>query len=608
MARRRWNAGFNLVEIMITLTLVALLTTTLITFVNDFEDKTKIARARADMMRLGQQALLAESQMGQQISTASAGSSEVVTMLLDWIVEMPPVDPWGNRFVVSADGTAVRSSTQGTAYVLDPSYGRFLCAGPDGLVQTRLGSKLSDFDNDIVVEFRQQPWVAFSFTPTGSTDGRIWVSRADGTALAQVFPHPSYMGGGMGVSGVSFSPDGSRWVGLETDGSGSATAYLVAGFCDAENPRILRLPAGGYDENGVFNAGFTGMPNINTAPFFTPDGTQVVYIAPTGAIVIWNLISNEKRLLVPFGAFLAPNLGSYPDSTGRIIHVSRQRSYYWHPGYASQYDETQAIAVAPDGKIAVGLYQAPHAGREGIYVLLPGGQGQRRIKDGTGDVWLPLFWIDSENLIYYAIIGSNIHFRRISQNGTFDIPLFNATATGSKITGLEPRLPAISPDGSLLAFVHTAAFDGKILFTNGAGYLKGDPVQTNFQFPTPPITHQEFLFSADGGSMFAARQHGGSPGSGITEIHFRRDQPGLAPLVRTPLFNDTFESTPARMALSPNGTMIATVSAPAPIPVPPRQGVLVFPLLGPHGAAMTISTTQPLYNPRNHPNIAWIEN
>jgi prepilin-type N-terminal cleavage/methylation domain-containing protein len=599
--RGRLSQGFNLVEIMITLTLVALLTTTLITFVNDFDDKTKVARARADMMRMGQQAVMAESQVGQQLSTASASGSQVMTMLLDWIVELPDFDPWGNRFMVSSDGTVVSSETQGAAYILDPSYGRMLCAGPDGVINTKLGASAADRDNDIVVEFRQQPWMVYSFTPNGSTDGKIWVARADGTAIEQVFPHSTYNGGVGGVQSVSFSPDGSRWVGVETDGGGTVTNRFVHGFSDPENPRVQKNPS----DIAII---------VNATPFFAPDGKQVLFVTGGGGLGLWNPPLGSQVTLLQDGSMTNPAQHYFPDWKGRIIHASRQRSYLWHPSYvAASPEQSQAVAVSSDGKVAVGWYM--NVGRPGIYLLLPGGQSKRLLKPkgGDGTIWLPLFWVDNQNLIYYAFAGTNIAIRRISQDGRFDIPLYNATDTNFSFGGLPPTIPSISPDGRYLAFVHTADRKGKVIRTDGGGFLKGTRALSEFQVPYTPINSQEFLFSVDGGSLYGAQVHGGS--SGIFQLNLDLGNPtgGITP--SNPTFNLDFSTTPSRMAMNPNGTLIAVVSAPTSangaipgVAAPPEQGVFVFPLLGPTGAKVTVTTTEPVHSgaKRNLPNIAWI--
>lgn len=596
MARLR--SGFNLVEIMITLTLIALLTTTLINFVNDFDDKTKVTKARNDLTRLAQQAVLAESKAGTQLSSSSASGSELTTLLLDWIVALPDYDPWGNRFMVSPSGAVTRTTTQGMAYILDPSFGRMICAGPDGVVNTQLGREPSDNDNDIVVEFRQQPWVAYSYTPSvGGNEGEIWVARTDGTQKARVLPNSNPGGGGgKGAMNVTFSPDGARWCGVETSG-GAPTGKLICGQNSPQNPVVQEVddPLGGETATNVA---------AHSYPFFTPDGNHVMWInANDKSLRICNLVVLSTSqiatvLVMPAGSMPDEEAPDYSDSEGRIVHVSKERSYYFR---IRQSDPTKSIgiAVSADGKIAASWYGG---GQDGIYLALPSGKNRRRLRASIspGQMWLPLFWEDTQNLIYYAQTAGKIQIRRVGQDGRFDLPLFNHVA--ANLGPSTPYTPSISRDGTQMAFFYAPTIM-RIVRTDGAGWLKN--VATNSETAiTNPVLFQEQIWSTDMSRLFVAHEYGG--GSGIQEVIFDMDQPAANVTGGNPGLNSTFHATPGRMALSPSGLLFASIQAPglpdgAPATPP---GVRIFPLLGPAGASMTISTTAP--NPGNTVNIAWI--
>ena len=292
MSRRHAaRRGFNLVEILITLTLVALLTTSLINFVNDFDDKTKVARARSDLARIAQQAVMAESRSGTKMTTDSIGMTGMVTMLADYLVELPAFDPWGNRYWVSADGSVITSRSQGVAYLIDPAFGRIISAGPDGIVNTDIGSGVSDTDNDIVVEFRRQPWVTYSYQASGGV-GEVWVARIDGSINEKVLPHPTFESGATGVKNVTYSPDGTRFCGVG-DGGGSANK-IVCGNTSPQNPDAFALG----DPTQIPAPGANNVDD-STFPLFMPDGNQVLWINSDASLRIGNLLTRETFVLLP---------------------------------------------------------------------------------------------------------------------------------------------------------------------------------------------------------------------------------------------------------------------------------------------------------------------
>ncbi len=592
---RRQIDGFNLVEILITLTLIALLTTTLIGFVNDFDDRTKVARARSDLMRLSQQAAYAESKAGLQIATGSAATSSIMTLLRDFIVEIPDYDPWGNRYVVSNNGTVVRSGTAGVAYIVDPSFGRMICAGPDGFVNTQLGSGVSDRDNDIVVEFRRQPWVAYSYTPNGGSIGEIWIARVDGTRQGRVMPNPKFDAGGTGVVNVTFSPDGSRWCGVESPSGGR----LLCGNTTPENPAVQDVSTFTQLSTG---GGSMSLAN-NTYPLFFPDGNQVIWINTDGSLRLANLIGETRTILLPLGSMNQDTDTDLTDSISRILHVSKERSYYWRPN-GGDGQLSISIAVSADGKVAVNYYPAPDA--SGIYLLLPGSNAQRLLKkasdisDSTFN-WAPLFWEDTNDLIYWGKAPANqSRFRRIAQDGRFDIPLHPDSAA---LSTLDPVVPSISPDGDRMTFLYTGSNDAKVLRTDGGGFVKGSRGQFRM---TGVVATQEALWKRDGTGFYLMAPHGGS--SGIQEVLYGFDTPSLDMSIAAPPGNDDFNITPARAAMSAIDLLIAVVESPDH--GSDEDGVFLYPVLGPQSARVTISTTAAAAsgsNP-NRPNVVWVEN
>lgn len=592
LASRR---GFNLVEILITLTLVALLTTSLINFVNDFDDKTKVARARSDLARIAQQAVMSESTSGQKMTTDSIGMSGMVTMLADYLVELPSFDPWGNRYWVSADGTVITSRTQGVAYLIDPAFGRIICAGPDGIVNTDIGSGVSDTDNDIVVEFRRQPWVAYSYQASGGL-GEVWVARIDGTVNEKVLPHPTLDSAGTGVKNVTFSPSGGRFCGVS---EGTTVGKIVCGNTSPQNPDAFIMT----DPTATPEIPLPGANSVDesTFPMFMPDGNQVLWINNgDNSLRIGNLLTRASFILLPTGMNTDAAV-SLTDAGGRLVQVSKERSVYWRmPGAANT---GIGISASSDGKIAVGWY--PATGKRGIFLVLPGNSTRRLLREPSVTPpidWQPMGWEDTNDLIYWGKSGTKNVVRRIAQDGRFDIPLYNSDT--QQVTGGNPVLPTISPDGDLLSFMHTTGppSDGKVLRTDGGGFLKGTaPVDSNYG-ANRPVRFSALMYGDDNDRLFYSAEYDGA--CGVREVDFRLTS-ALSPEDRVPLFNGTFPVTPARVAMGPNRLLVAAISSPDHLPNQP--GVFVYPLLGPDGSYIEVSDTTFAYGPSpNLPNVAWI--
>lgn len=597
MSRRHVaRRGFNLVEILITLTLVALLTTSLINFVNDFDDKTKVARARSDLARIAQQSVLAESRSGLKMTTDSIGMTGMVTMLADYLVELPSYDPWGNRYWVSEDGTVNTSQTQGVAYLIDPAFGRIISAGPDGIVNTDIGSGTSDTDNDIVVEFRRQPWVAYSFRPNGGAVGAIYVARIDGTNNQQVMPNPAAdplqgVDPATGVANVTFSPNGARFCGVGEGGAGAGN--IVCGNTSPQNPNAFAM---GNSAN-VSNATF---------PLFTPDGNQVLWIGNDRTLRIGSLLTKQSSVLLPDGMNLDSPV-AYTDTRGRLLQVTKQRSVYWRINGGANI--SIGIAASSDGKIAVGWYPTtPVGAKQGIFLVLPGSDTRRLLKEKSpvppsGFIdWLPVGWEDTNDLLYWGKKsgGKNI-LRRIAQDGRFDIPLFNPDTQA--VTGGDPVIPTLSPDGHLLIFIHGT--NGKVLRTDGGGFLKGTDSASSDFLSLLPVRFSPFLWSKENDRAYYSAEHAGQ--SGIREVDFKLKFPTEPIEDILPQYNQVFPVTPVRTALGPNGLLVAAISSPSHSPN--QEGVWVFPLLGPNGSYIEVSDSAFAMDPGNAnlPNVVWIE-
>ncbi len=603
--RIRQSAGFNLVEVLVTLTMVALLTTTLINFVNDYTDKAKLARARSDLMRLGQMASLAEQRSGKAIEIVtfpdgSVDMSRTLTPVTDYIVEIPSHDPWGNRFVVrevAGGGYEVHRSvddpslggadSEGVAYLLDGGFGRFLCAGPDGVVNTVLGAGKSDEDNDIVVEFRQQPWLAYA--GDFGTGGEVWLVRADGTRREPVTTS------GADVVNVQFSPDGSRFVGVSMP-----TQKLVWGNVSGWPSSAVRtIP------KLALEADYT-VANT-TYPLFFPDGNHILWITPSGALRVFDMFNDAVQEVVPSGGF-PQDQATWSDALGRIRHSSVERAYYWRADTAA--DDSIAIAVAPDGKIAYPNYNTPSGAADGIYLVLPDGTGRRRIRPGAESLpglrpWIPLFWIDTNTLVYYAKDDTGrISLRRVNQDGRFDIPLYPMP---SSLGPRDPLVPSISPAGDVIMFFHADGGLGKVVRTDGSGFYKArsdadlSALSSGFTLATF-LKYQEGIFAEDGKKFYVPTS---DTTISIYEIQLFPENPAQDVSAGSAGPNANFTVQPGAFDLSPDGSRFAVISDPSA--GGGDKGVYVFPLYGPSGSKLRVDDPTRPPPTGSHCAVTWID-
>ena len=153
-----------MIEILIALLIVGIITVTLMSFINDYTERYRITVAQTDLNRIAQAIQLSERSFEERVRTISEPGGSISTQLAAFLVEVPTEDPWGHRF--KKDGLEIlvvdRGDPEGQAYVVDEGVGRIMCAGPDAKFSTRLGQDPPDLNRDLIVNYRLQPWIAYS--------------------------------------------------------------------------------------------------------------------------------------------------------------------------------------------------------------------------------------------------------------------------------------------------------------------------------------------------------------------------------------------------------------------------------------------------------------
>ncbi len=535
------RSGFNLVEILVALVLVSLLSSIVIGLVSDYKDMVNTSVAESDLHTIAQMCALAESNAGTILTTVSVSGTSLSTVLDDYIISLPPADPWGHRFMVSADGTVVRSNTEGVAYIVDVGMGRVICAGPDGEVDTRIGAGPPS-DRDIVVVYRTEGWLFYNL------GGWIYTASSDGSMR----PVAVCSGTRMVVS-----PDRSRFLAVRNQ-------RIIWGEVD---PRAQ-----------VHEVTHPDLPLISdsTYPLWSPDSRMI--LVPQGDLYViyaGGFSSTVKRLTV--GAPLNTDDNSGTITSDRCTRCTRKGSWYFNPG-----TETY-MAVSPDGKIA---YTNKATGD--MEMILADGTGRRIIKKSpSGNPLRPLLWLGSDDLIYADDSWKRVW--RIKQDGTYDFPLLSSDLpTG--IGGISAV--SLSPDSRFLYFrlLGTSYKDSfRVVCTDGSGAVGGtNTVITGYELvSTPAVWIRDMLY-------LPVRKGGGTE-KGIQEARIEKDASLSYVINNVAVLADNATATdlvPYAWDVSCKGGLIALVSSSSG-GYTTSDGVFVLSVRGPESARYTLSSTPP---------------
>lgn len=442
MKRRSPRPGFNLVEILITLTLLAIVTSVVINFVRDYQSRVKIVRTRNDLTRLAQMSMLAESRSGQLITTLSTFGTEPSTLLDPYILALPAEDPWGNRYVLDPlTGDVERREDEGFAYVVDQAYGRIISPGPDGVCNTRVGAGPSAMGHDIVVDYRKQQWLLYFF------QNRAYICRTDGRSKKQFLAKPTGVApwtGTESLANVSVSPNGSRITGLIQ--MPTAEWRVFAANVDQINPDAKVINDFSFVTADVFPLWFPNSRHllvVRGGKLYVVDSMKPGWALSAGAPI--------------YSEQVFPDPCDQPNSILRSVIISPRVCSYVVNGMAY-------VTLSVDGKISFAKLEGT---QKGVYVCLADGTGLRRVvAEGAGINYMPLMWISPQEICY---LSTTNEVKRVNHDGNFNFGLHPDSDTiGAHPTGLSP-----SPNGDMLSFKLDAA-GIYILAMDGSGFYKAD--------------------------------------------------------------------------------------------------------------------------------------
>ncbi|MBI4872665.1 MAG: prepilin-type N-terminal cleavage/methylation domain-containing protein [Candidatus Riflebacteria bacterium] len=474
-------AGYNLVEVLVTLTIVSIITVTLVNFVNDLDTRHKVAIARADINRIAVAAHLSEAEMSK-ITTVPGSSvpllnlstnSKLAWLLNTKLLDLPSEDPWGNRFVRKVSTNSVVSyvavtgsvaitvgSTPPTPYIIDEGLGRVVSAGPDGIVDTRIGQDPADSESDLIVEYRHKPWLFYN------VGGKMYVNSADGAA-AVTNTAGIEMGSGLNAQ---VSPDGLRYAAVRNGNTLVIGSLAWALETEGATPKprtneVILAPRDHclqFRQNAWTSSGAVAAVDEATFPLWVPDSSGVVFIA--GGDLYRYDPSRGKQEGSDRGEVIllatATGLGDVQSGASRVLTSTRHHALYFND------DKKFYLAVASDGKVVF------RTGEGNILMVLSDGTGRRYLKTkvSTSDDYRPIVWLDSANLVYWNHTTKRLY--RIAQDGTIDIPLHDAGKPS-----VEAMLnPSLSPEGKYLAFLGSTS-RCYVVKTDGSGLVVKSPSQ-----------------------------------------------------------------------------------------------------------------------------------
>jgi len=156
--------------------------------------------------------------------------------------------------------------SQGYVWALYPGYDIFT-ANPDGSALKRLTDS-PGYDAEATVSVDQQ-WIVFTSVRDG--DIELYKMRPDGTGVTRLTNEPGYDGGAF------FSRDGKMicWRRDQLEGDSALTAYKGLLAQHMVKPSHMNLWVMKSDGTGKRQVTFN--PGASFAPYFTPDGRQIIY-------------------------------------------------------------------------------------------------------------------------------------------------------------------------------------------------------------------------------------------------------------------------------------------------------------------------------------------
>lgn len=555
-----------MVEVLTALTVVAIITTILVSFINDAGARAKFAAARSDLARIAQAIQKAETDAGTaRITQLKDETGNISFLLAPFLLDLPATDPWGYRYV--RVGRSIQRSESSTAspYVVDEGLGRMMSGGPDGSVQTRIGQDPPDLEQDIVVDYRRHPWVGYT------AGGTIRMSTADAASIKAVSTPR--------LANIVFSPNGLYFAGVQ-DG-----ARLVWGSIDASNAatEVVKDPGGATEVRA----------SANLFPVFAPNSGAILFVNDL-KIYRHDLSSRQTRALANLG-------GNDTTQSNRLIYATPQGTIY---AFDDASGTPRTIAISADGKVA---FNRPGQGLRGIFIVSSSGGDEKLLVPSTGaNDWLPVCWIGSEVLVYGTnpVARAEKSFSRVTVDGALNIRLHITDV----VDAIDRFTIVPSSDAAHLAF-----FGGDfaaILRTDGSGFLDQNGQATtslvkisvsNKPARIHPLwtrgSRQLLLLDSTGGILQV-----NLPASGAPPSHLMRAE-ALTIRGSFTLSQDWTRSLagppkPVAWTLSSDETLMGLLGSAPP-------GIYIIPLLGPSGA-VTRATVEALA--RDEANVVrWLD-
>jgi serine/threonine protein kinase/Tol biopolymer transport system component len=293
-----------------------------------------------------------------------------------------------------------------------------------------------------------------------SNVGRVeWLSNMSGlimvagnreTANNQVW-HLSYPGGEArritndlnGYRAVAMTADSTKFVTVQT--TGMMSIWVAP---DGDTRRAAQLPTG--------NKGFFGSGNDTVS--WTPDG-KIVYVSGT---------SNRQNIWIIDSAGGSPKQLTTNASNNHSPEVSR------------------------DGRYIV--FTSTRSGKRNVWRMDVDGSNPQQLTSSLLD-FTPTVSPDSRWVIYSSFMSEKLSLWKIPIDG----------GTPVKITDRDATRPAVSPDGKLIAYLHS---EGAGLLASNApvnriaiiSFDGGEPIKT-FEMPQSGVIAPDLHWSLDGRSL-----------------------------------------------------------------------------------------------------------
>lgn len=531
------GCGYSLVEALVTLSILSFIAVTAVNFVQDIETRQKLAQAQADLAAISDAVQLAEQDLTRGgVATTSTvpllnlkPPSVLAGLLERRLLTLPDSDPWGHQYYEVHEGNNTRfalvtpstpasvlQSSPPTPYIIDEGLGRVISPGPDGVCNTRIGQDPPDRDNDLIVDFRKKPFVFFN------VGEKIYVNSADGSTHGPADPAGIKLTEG---KNARVSPDGTRffWITNNTLKVGDL-AWIQETQTAQPEPRLNTRTIAPSGETPLLSSSGVVLQDANnlsisesTFPVWTPDGRGIIFISGKD-LYRYDLnrqvtVSGERVsgavIELTRGDFL--NVEDSASAQGRYIINNS-----WQTVYQSSSSEVH-LAVSEDGKIAFFRKETSvdDAFRSGLYLVLGDGTGLRALRvqqsQSSRPPGIPVGWVDSNTVLYREDAGGEKGLKRIGQDGTLDIPLFNPT-TGNVVDILAP---SISMDRRFVAFFGSGSL-GYVSRTDGIGLLEGtfEGTGINTELPARWLSRK----ASSGNHVFFVSSQDGARKLGQVEI------------------------------------------------------------------------------------------